>query len=300
MNRCSPFALWCPLLLALPCVSSLASDDKGCVWRLEGPSVTVYLAGSIHLLREQDHPLPAAYEKAFEDCSRVVFEIDLESTRTQEGQQLSVKLGMLPPGESMDQWLSPETVDALRGYLGKRGLQSAQMDRLRPGMLAMTITSMEAMRIGALPRFGVEAIFDGKARERGKSIGALETLEFQLNLFNGMTRAEQDRMLRITLEEVEETPKVLQSLIEAWRGGDGVKLAEELHRNFEPEDAGLVKRLLHDRNQSWIPAIEEAIKTPSGGNTLFIVGAGHLVGEKSVVSLLEEKGYLPQQWVPAE
>jgi len=295
-----PWLLYGPVLLILPCAGSRAADDKGCVWRLQGPAATVYLAGSIHLLREGDHPLPDVYEKAYEDCARVVFEIDLESTRTVEGQQLSVKLGMLPAGQSMDQLLSPETVVALRGYLDQRGVQASQMERLTPGMLAMTITSMEAMRIGALPRFGVEATFDQMARDHRKPIGALETLEFQLNLFNGMTPAEQERMLRITLDEVEETPKVLASMIQAWREGDGDKLAEELNRNFEPEDAGLVKRLLHERNQNWIPAIEQAIQKPEGENTLFIVGAGHLVGEKSVVALLEEKGYRPQHWFPAE
>ncbi|MEQ1842987.1 MAG: TraB/GumN family protein, partial [Verrucomicrobiales bacterium] len=131
------------------------------------------MAGSIHLLRGEDHPLPPVYEKAYQDANRVVFEIDLETTKSQEAQRHTVELGRLPDGESLDQWLSGETLADLRGYLKGRGLAGAQVERLRPGMIAMTITSMEAMRIGALPQFGVESVFDAKARADGKPVAAL-------------------------------------------------------------------------------------------------------------------------------
>jgi uncharacterized protein YbaP (TraB family) len=161
-------------------------------------------------------------------------------------------------------------------------------------MLAMTITSTEAMRIGAQPQFGVEAVFDEKARADGKSIRGLETLEFQIKLFNNMSRVEQDRLLEMTLEEVEDTPSVLSNMISAWRAGDGPKLQEELNRHFQAEDEPLMKRLLYDRNASWIPVIEDVLKAKE--NTLIIVGAGHLVGPRSVITLLETKGYKPVQW----
>lgn len=298
MNPRLPWLFVGPLLFALP-LGALGAEDKGCVWRLQGPKAAVYLAGSIHLLRESDHPLPAAYEKAYDDCSCVYFEVDLESMTTREGQATAAKLGALPPGEKLEDWLTEATMRDLRAYLERRNLPRAQMERLRPGILTLTITNLESMRLGAMAQFGVEAIFDGKARAAGKEIRALETLEFQLGLFNELKREEQDRMLRITLDDIEEAPQRLATMIEAWRAGDGVKLVEELNRNFEEEDAGLLKRLLYDRNANWIPAIEAALNREDGANTLFIVGAGHLVGEQSVIELLEKKGYRPQPWAPA-
>ena len=294
----APFFLFGSVFMALVPSVTLTAEDKGCVWRVKGPSATVYLAGSVHLLRETDHPLPPVYDMAYADSQRVVFEVDLAAARSPEGQQSSMTLGMLPAGEGLGDWLSPETEKSLQSYIEKRGLSNGPLQRLRPGMLAMTITSMEAMRMGALPRFGVESIFDEKARADSKPVTGLETLEFQLNLFNGMTREEQDRLLRVTLEEVEDTPKVLGAMIAAWRAGDGAKLHEELNRHFEPGDEPLMKRLLSDRNASWIPTIEAAIRTKAGENTLFIVGAGHLVGPESVIAMLAAKGYEAVQWSP--
>ncbi len=296
MNRPSSPSFFRPWVLVLMTLSSLSADDRGCVWRVAGPGAVVYLAGSVHLLREADLPLPPAYELCYQESSRVVFEIDLQSTKTAEGQGTAARMGMLPQGEKLEDWLSPETMGLLRGYWRERKLPQNQMERLRPGMLAMTITNLEAMRIGAFPQFGVEALFDRKAREDGKKVVALETLEQQLDLFNGMNRQEQDRLLRITLEDVAEAAQSLEAMIAAWREGDGVKLAEELNRNFEPEDAGLLKRLLHDRNEAWLPVIERALREPGDGTTLFIVGAGHLVGDRSVISLLQAKGYQVAPW----
>jgi uncharacterized protein YbaP (TraB family) len=298
MNRSLPLSFCSSLVLALAAGGTAVAGDKGCVWRLEGPDCVVYLAGSIHLLRESDHPLPPVYERAYRDCDRVYFEVDIQAMKSPEGNATALRLGMLPKGEGLEQWLTPETMGSLRAYAEQRGLPMGQLQIFRPGMLVLTVTNLEAMRIGAKPEFGVEAIFERRAREDGKRVEALETLEFQLNLFNGMSRAEQDRMLRITLEDVEEAGKTLEAMIQAWRAGDGAKLAEELNRNFEPEDAPLIKRLLHDRNESWMPAIEKALREPGGKNTVFIVGAGHLVGEKSVISLLQAKGYQPVQWTP--
>ncbi|MBU6300996.1 MAG: TraB/GumN family protein [Verrucomicrobia bacterium] len=298
MNRPAPLALCSSLVLAFVAAEAALAVDKGCVWRLEGPGTVVYLAGSIHLLREQDHPLPPVYEKVYRECDRVYFEVDLETMKSPEGQATALRRGMLPQGEKLEDWLTPETMQDLQIYSEERGLPLERLRTFRPGMLVLTITNVEAMRMGAQPQFGVEALFERLAREDGKPVAALETVEFQMDLFNGMSRAEQERMLRVTLDDVEESAKTLEAMIRAWRAGDGVKLAEELNRNFEPQDAGLVKRLLYDRNEAWIPEIEKALGKSGGGNTLFIVGAGHLVGEKSVIALLEAKGHRPVRWTP--
>jgi uncharacterized protein YbaP (TraB family) len=281
-------------LLLFPLAAG-ADEDRGCIWKLEGPAATVYVAGSVHLLRAQDHPLPRGYAKAYEDAARVVFEIDLASTRTPEAQQRARELGALPDGETLDTWLSPETLAAFRNYVAERGLGAAGLDRLRPGMISMTISATEAMRLGAMPHLGVEWIFQERAREDGKPVQGLETMEFQLGLFTGMSREEQEKLLGMTLDQVREAPDALPVMIRAWRAGDGEALAREMNRHLEEADGFLAKRLLHDRNASWIPAIEEALRNPDG-NTLFIVGAGHLVGEKSVIELLEAKGYRPTPW----
>ena len=53
------------------------------------------------------------------------------------------------------------------------------------------------------------------------------------------------------------------------------------------------KKLLLDRNRSWIAKLEQLLRNEK--DVLVVVGAGHLVGKDSVVELLAAKGYKIEQ-----
>lgn len=274
------------------------AEDKATIWKLEGEGSTVYLAGSVHLLRQQDHPLPAAYDRVYEDSERIYFEVDMAEMESMATKMKIMTMSMIPDGGTIKDIVSEETYAELKSYVDEGGEQlgpmAAVFERLTPGMLAMTITSLEAMKIGAIPDLGVEKVYDTKARQDGKGIKGLETTEFQIGLFNNLSEEEQDSLLKMTLLQVEETPKVLDDMINTWKSGDAEGLDNLLNKYFDDqENATLTKVLLHDRNADWIGPIEEELKAP--GNAMFIVGAGHLVGKKSVIEMLEEKGYRPVQ-----
>jgi len=46
-----------------------------------------------------------------------------------------------------------------------------------------------------------------------------------------------------------------------------------------------------DRNDAWLPKIEQRLKTPGHDDTLVVVGALHLLGNDGVVEKLRAKGY---------
>ncbi|MEM7009966.1 MAG: TraB/GumN family protein [Verrucomicrobiota bacterium] len=285
------------LTLGLTSAQVQAEDKKACIWKLQKGDATVYLAGSVHLLRETDHPLPAAYDNVYDLSDRIYFEVDMKDM---QGAQMKIlQLSMLPEGESIEDKVSEETYEKLQGYLetlADAGPQFAMMkpmfDKMKPGMMAMTISSIEAVKIGAMPNFGVEMIYDTKARKDGKPVKGLETVEFQIGLFDQLDADEQDEMLAMTIDQAKETPEMLDKMIEVWRSGDAKALDEMLNKYFE-EEAKLTQLLLYKRNADWIPSIEEELN--GEGTTMFIVGAGHLVGKKSVIEMLEDKGYKPTQ-----
>lgn len=282
---------------SLGLTNAQAEPKKACIWKVQKGDATVYLAGSVHLLRESDHPLPAAYDNVYDLSDRVYFEVDMSDM---QGAQMKImQLSMLPEGESIEDKVSEETYGKLQTYLetlADAGPQFAMMkpmfDRMKPGMMAMTISSIEAVKIGALPNFGVEMIYDAKAREDEKPVKGLETVEFQIGLFDQLDADEQDEMLAMTIDQAKETPEMLDKMIEVWRSGDAKALDEMLNKYFE-EDAKLTELLLYKRNANWIPSIEEELN--GKGTALFIVGAGHLVGKKSVIEMLEDKGYKAEQ-----
>ncbi len=285
-----------PVLLAALVLPVLATPGAAqdaptaCVWTLDGANgTTVYLAGSVHLLRAEDHPLPDIYQAAYEDSDRVYFEVDLAKMEAPEMQMKILQISTNPDGKTLADVLTAETWQRLDAYMKKNGMSGNPMlNRLTPGMIGITIAGMEAMKLGALPQHGVEKTFDGQARKDGKTVKALETVEFQIGLFNGFSQEEADRFIAMTLDDIEESPEKLGEMIDAWKKGDAESMDTMINDAFEKEDK-LAKLLLYDRNANWIPAIEAELAREDG-NTMFIVGAGHLVGEGSVIELLAKKG----------
>jgi len=267
-----------------------ADAPTSCVWKLEGAGgTTVYLAGSVHLLRQKDHPLPGTYDQVYEDSERIYFEVDMSEMESPENAMKMLQMSMLPDGKTLEDVLSADTYSRLNAYLSKGGMAGNPMlTRLNPGMMGITISALEAMKIGAMPDLGVEKIYDTKAREDGKEIIGLETAEFQINMLKRVSDKDGDQFIAMTLDDIEDSPEKLGELIDAWKKGDAKTMDEMINEEFDPQDK-LAQILLFERNANWIPAIEKELER-TDGNAMIIVGAGHLVGKGSVLDMLAKKG----------
>ncbi len=263
----------------------------GCVWEISQGGNRVYLAGSVHLLREKDYPVSPVYDLAYGDSHEIVMEIDMAEMLNPEGIMRMQQLGMYGADDSLDQHLSEKTLERLRTYLqthemGK--MLALALPRLKPGMIFMTISSLEAMRLNAKPELGLEMIYHQKAIKDAKPVRGLETVEFQMTRFDELSDTEIEELIMKTLDEVGEMPAMIDQLISAWHVGDVDRLDKLM--NEQMEESGRIRELLlTERNANWIPEIEKAVK--GDRNVMFIVGAAHLIGEDSVIDLLRKKGY---------
>lgn len=279
------------LLWLLP-GSALTDDPRlAPVWALSDADSTVFLAGSIHLLRETDLPVPAAFDHAYAEAEELVFEIDM-TTMTNPATAAEIRrLGSLPEGESLSSHFSEGTVSRLRGYLLDRGLPVNSFDSRAPGMVFLLLSSFEATRHGARPEFGLETLYFGKSLEDHKPSRGLETLAFQISRLNEFEPQMLEDLINEALDDSTRNGEKLDAIISAWRSGDAEALASAVFDDsFTPQ---LKEALLTDRNHNWVPEIEQALAT--NRDVMFLVGAAHLVGEDSVVALLREKGYEVKQ-----
>lgn len=281
-----------PTLCSAEKPTAAQSPQLACVWKIQGSRNTVYIAGSVHLLRQEDYPLPSAYDIAYEDSSRLYFEIDMEEMNDPKTIKRMQKLGTYPGRDSLRRHVSPGTFKLLAAHLTSRGLPTLLFEQMKPGLLSINLSSMEAMRMGARADLGLEVKYHQKSLKDGKPSSGLETVEFQVTLFDKLNDREQDRMLRATLEKIDDMQKILKDLIDAWKVGDTKKMDTLLNEEFM-EDPKLKSLLIDKRNQSWIPKIEQAFL--GNENVIFIVGTGHLVGKGSVIDLLQQRGYVPLQ-----
>lgn len=275
-------------LFLLNSISAADQTDKKFLWKLTSSKNTVYLMGSIHLLNKDSYPMPAPFEKAYQECSSLVFETNIDKMDSQETQGLILKNAILPPDQSLSRMISKDTYQLLEKRLSSSGVDITQLDRLSPWMWAITLTVLELHKLGFDPQYGLDRHFFNKAKNDGKKIMSLESVEEQLQLFFDLEPDKQDSLLKKTLKELEITKRLYNEMIQAWRSGDTDKLYTIVVKSFEGHP-DILKKMLLDRNEKWVKEIESLIV--QNEKALIVVGAAHLSGPDSMVTLLSKKGY---------
>jgi uncharacterized protein YbaP (TraB family) len=257
------------------------------LWKIEGSKSTVYLLGSVHMLKQSDYPMPPVIESAFSNAQFVMFETDIGKMSDPALQGMLLTKSQLPEGETLKDRLSADSYKKFSDLAADAGLPVVMCDKMKPSMAALILTVIEIQKLGFDPEAGLDKHYFELARKQGKEIAGLETPEFQIDLLTGMSREEDELVMKITIEDLEKSKKEFAELVQAWRTGDSDKLEKLLNEATE-EAPAIFKRLLTDRNERWVPKIEELAR----GNkpAIVIVGAGHLVGKNGVVALLKKKG----------
>ena len=167
----------------------------------------------------------------------------------------------------------------------KIGLPANAFDRFEPWMADLTLTVLPLVQQGYSPDAGVEKQLEGKAGA-GIQRGALETVEYQIGIFDSMAAEAQIEFLIAAAEMVEETKPMLDAMVAEWLEGDADALAAIM--NEEMSDPVVAEALLYKRNANWAEWIDARMEQP--GTVFIAVGAGHLAGERSVQDLLAQRG----------
>lgn len=278
------------LLVAAQPVVAQKTDAKAAhlpLWKIEGKTNSVYLLGSVHILHETNYPLAAPIEAAFKGAQVVAFETDVGAMSDVSTQMKLLGKAQLPGDETLKDQLSGETYAALIKQAEKCGLPEVMLAKFKPMMAAVTVLSVDLMAMGLNPEHGVDQHFYKRAVADGKKIMPLETVDFQIDLLTSLTKQEGELVVKSMLKDMANTRKAFDDIINAWKTGDAGAL-DKLLNEASAEFPAVMKRLLTDRNENWMPKIQEMIN--SGKNGIVIVGAGHLVGDKGVVELLKKKG----------
>jgi hypothetical protein len=199
-----------------------------------------------------------------------------------------MKLALYGAGEKLSQEISQSTYRLLEKKISLSGFQVEQFEQFKPWFVAMTIAVSEFMRLGFDPDLGLDKHFYDKASRDRKEMIFLESNDYQLNIFAGLNKRQQELFLRETLKELEIIEIMVMDMLNAWKTGDTERLHSILKMSYD-EYPEIYDRFFTNRNKMWVKKIETLMK--QNDNVLIIVGAGHLVGNNSVTALLKKKGY---------
>jgi len=264
--------------------------ERSVVWSVRGEHNTVYLFGSIHVLRPGDVGLPRAAQAAYDDAERLVMEIDMDDPAVADPVAMAAQMqrqARLPAGQSLESVLGSDHA-AVASHLQEAGLDIAMFDGYAPWFVSMLILQLEVAKRGFDPTHGIEQQVADRAAADRKPILGLETPADQFAVLAGLSLAEQRRFLLMTLEETEQADAQLEQLLTAWRTGDTATLAQVLTEEFE-EFPELYRPLTEDRNRAWVEQLADLLDDRD--DYLVVVGALHLVGRNSVVDLLRQRGF---------
>ena len=264
------------------------SEAKGSVWVVESPTTKLYLCGTIHLLRSSDFPLAPAYEVAYNDSQRLVYELPPGTSRDPKLATKMAAAGTFEQGKTLTSAVSPETLTALNEWSKSRQFNASMLDQFRPWMAALTISMVEYRALGADPNLGVDQVFEQRAEKDHKPGEGLETMDMQLGLFSDLTADEQKELLEQTLAEVRTLPDTFAKMIASWRDGDADALHQMLFEEAEKYPV-LLDKFLTQRNARWIKQLEGYLAGKE--HVMVLVGTGHLGGKGGVIELLQAEGY---------
>ncbi len=261
------------------------------LWKVQSSRNTIYVLGSIHVLQEKHYPLDPHLYEAFNQASTVMFEVNLDGLSSPLSQLKILKNGLYLNGQTLQRVLSTDSYEAAKTNFAELGFNIENFHRMKPWMAATAVTALELRKLGFDGAFGVDRHFFGKAQKAGKDIKGLESVEFQLGLFDNLSTPVQEFFLLQSLEDLKNIEARMNGMVEAWTQGN-VKELERLLEGMR-EYPELYQALVVSRNKAWLPQIEKALQQSQP--VFIVVGTLHLLGEEGLLTLLKEKGYAIEQ-----
>ncbi len=275
------------ILLASPTVWPDTAGHPVTLWRAAGQTNSVYLLGSIHLLRPGDYPLPSAIDAAYEEAEVLVMELDMDDLDSVQAQQLFASSGVLQGGKTLRDLMGETAYQQARAAADAIDIPIEMLAQSEPWLAAVTVEMMMFYRIGFNPMLGIEMQLVSQAARDGKPIEGLETAAEQTAFLDGLSLDTQRDMLLQTLEESAGLEESIDEIIHAWRYGDIAALESGLLQDLEKNEE-LSEALVNGRNRRWVAQISELLD--DSDDYLVVVGALHLIGDKGVPELLAKAG----------
>jgi uncharacterized protein YbaP (TraB family) len=258
------------------------------VWVASSTRATVYLAGSFHVLRASDYPLPAEFFRAYNDSRKIIFEVPPGETESPEYIGKFLSMAIYNDGTTLKEHITTAAYAKAERFCKERNYPLEQYQFFKPTFLVMTLTVSEMNKIGADPQKGIDYFFKDKAMQDGKAIGSLETVDQQLSLLTSMDANLGSDQILESIEELKQIGVMLGEYLAVWRKGDEAKMEELFIKDLKLYPK-LYQTLIVDRNNKWVRNIEGYLN--GSGNTMVVVGAAHLVGADGLVNLLRKRGY---------
>ena len=265
------------------------TDVDPALWVLRDADTTVYLFGTVHVLRPGLGWFDDGVKAAFDKSDTLVLEM-LDPSAA-EAAAVMADLSIDKSGRTIRQKLGADDLVAYEAAVAKLGLDHATLDPLDGWAVAVNLYYAGLLQKGYDLTSGVEVQLKAAAAATKKPIIGLETMRFQLSIFDSLPEKVQTEYAASTAKSIDEIAPQTDRLVDLWAAADIDGVASVMNEGFATLD--LTEPLLTRRNANWAKWINERMANP--GTVFMAVGAGHLAGPASVQHLLTAYGLNTEQ-----
>lgn len=263
-----------------------ATIAKPAMWQVQDADTTIYLFGTVHVLKPGIDWFRGGMKAAFDRSDELVLEIIEPDDPNVMGAVMMTR-AMAKDGTLLSDRLAPDACGKYQAAMDANGLPWRAFDPMNPWMAGMALSVAPLAKLGYRADLGAEKILRTAAEKAGKRVDALETVEQQIDFFANLPMDQQVEFLNATVDGLPGMKREFARLLRHWQAGKPGKLAKSMNESLEatPE---LAKVLLIGRNANWAQWIRTRMERP--GTVFIAVGAGHLAGKGSVQDQLKALG----------
>lgn len=267
------------------------------LWKVSGNGLDrpSYVIGTHHLAPLSVKDSIANLQQAIDQTEQVYGEIVMDDANNPEILMKMQQAMMLPADTTLKSFYTQAQYDTIAAVVKNyMGVDLALFDKLKPATITTQLSVALAMKSlkGFNPQEQLDTWFQTQARQAGKKVGSLETIDMQINvLYNSQTLTRQALLLYCTATHIEQGVDQSLRMNQAYMKQNLDELLAIIEEKMNdacdstPEE---ISTLIYGRNANWARQFPSIMKQSP---TLFVVGAGHLPGPQGLLKLLQKQGY---------
>jgi len=272
-------------------VYALGEDSKGCYWKVSDEDNTVYLLGSIHVTDGSAYPLSKVIMNDFVVADYLAVEANVLVLKPEDTAYIQ-QIVMLEGDVTLDQLISEENYAAYAEIVSAIGLTEEVYNKFKPWYAAILIQTLLMSEESLEGSMGIDVYFLAAATG-WKPIIELESVKYQMDLFDSFSNELQESYLAGVLEGDTESIDAVKDMLAYWKDGNVDELAKMLvvDEDGDAVSAEFNEKLFTTRNANMLKQVQDMLIKDSENDYFVVVGAGHMVNETGIVQGLRDLGY---------
>lgn len=276
----APFAAFA----APPATPVATTPAKTALWKIADSDTTIYLFGTMHVLKPGTVWLDGAVKTAFDQSNELVLE--MVQPEQPEVAKLIMQRAIDPDGPPLTKKLTPEDAAAYAAALKKIGMDPQGFEVFEPWFVGTMLAVAPLEALGYKGDAGAEKTLTTAAKDANKPVLGLETMDEQLSFFDTLPEAAQIKMLNSTVRDGDKMEAMANQMASDWLSGRVDSLAALMNESLV-DNPEVYRAIMTDRNARWADWVVNRLQKP--GTVFMAVGAAHLAGKDSVQALLAQK-----------